>query len=368
VHGVAERPAANLGLPENLRPGAGGFFGKILKLDLIAMSFAPARFPDFRHSASRAGLRLPTGPAVVGCVAAAVLSTALATPPAASVYRRHGPPAVTESGPRSEEELQAERIVAGALLALDRADPFVGKVRQKVRIGDRVLTGPGRYMQAGTGEAQRYRFESRLECDTESFELLEVCDGLFAWRYRRNAADPPGLSRVDVRRVREKLVDLEAPEADSAVRYLGGLQRTLWTIREWFRFASAEAVDLDGLSAWRVEGRWDVDKLAAILPHLADAARRPGGIQPEELPDGVPWSVRLWIGRGDLLPRRIEWLAIPGERPVAAAEPEPIAVLDIHDIEVGGRVDATAFFYKPATAGLMDVTEQQVKTMRAWRP
>lgn len=367
MHGGAGRPAANLGMPENLRPGPARFFGKILKLDLIAMPFASARFPRFRHPASRRGSGFPARAALVGCLATAGLAPLRAAPPAASVYRRTGPP-VAESGPRSEEELQAERIVAGALLALDRADPFVAKVRQKVRIGDRVLTGPGRYVQAGTGEAQRYRFESRLECDTESFELLEVCDGLFAWRYRRNAADPPGLSRVDVRRVREKLEDLKAPETDSAVRYLGGLQRTLWTIREWFRFTAAESTELDGLPAWRVDGRWDTEKLAAILPELAEAARRPGGILPQELPDGVPASVRLWIGRGDLLPRRIEWLAIPGERPVAPGDPEPIAVLDIHDIEVGGTIDATTFFYKPSTAGLMDVTEQQVKTLRTWRP
>lgn len=332
------------------------------------MPSASARFPGFRRSASRAGRGLPFRPAVAGCLAAAALWPAVAAPPTASVYRRHGPPAVAESGPGSEEALQAERIVAGSLLALDRADPFVAKIRQKVRIGDRVLTGPGRYVQAGAGEAQRYRFESRLECDTESFELLEVCDGLFAWRYRRNAADPPALTRVDVRRVREKLTDLKASEADSAVRYLGGLQRTLWTIREWFRFTAAEAADLDGLSAWRVEGRWETERLVVLLPALAEAARRPGGVEPHELPDGVPWRVRLWIARGDLLPRRIEWLAIPGPRPVAAAEPEPIAVLDIHDVELGGRVDATTFFYKPAIAGLMDVTEQQVKTLTPWRP
>jgi hypothetical protein len=285
------------------------------------------------------------------------------------------PPAAAQAGERSEEEAQAERIVAGSLLALDRADPFSAKLRQKARFGNRVLTGPGRYVQSGSGEDQRFRYESKLECDTErpecgteSFELLEVCDGLFSWGYRRNAADPPGLSRVDVRRVREKLEDLKAAEPDSAARYLGGLQRTLWTIREWFRFTTAEPADLDGLPTWRAEGRWDAEKLAAILPDLAVAARRPGGIEPQELPDGVPWAVRLWIGRGDLLPRRVEWLAIPGERPVAAAEPEPIGVLDIHDIETGGRVDAATFFYKPPPAGLMDVTEQHVKSLRAWRP
>ena len=284
------------------------------------------------------------------------------------------PPAAA-AGERSAEEAQAERIVAGALLALDRADPFTAKIRQKARIGNRVLTGPGRYVQSGAGESQRFRYESRLECDTElsecrteSFELLEVCDGLFAWGYRRNAADPPGLSRVDVRRVREKLESLQVADPENAARYLGGLQRTLWTIREWFRFTRAEQADLDGLPAWRIEGRWDAEKLAAILPDLATAARRPGGVEPRELPDGVPWAVRLWIGRGDLLPRRVEWLAIPGPRPVAAAEPEPIGVLDIHDIDTTARVDAATFFYKPPPDGLMDMTEQHVTTLRAWRP
>lgn len=332
------------------------------------MRIGPARFPGFRQPARVTAARRPGWKVLAACLAAGVAWPAAANPPAASVYRRRGPPAVAESGPRSAEEHQAERIVAGALLALDRADPFVARLRQKVRIGDRVLTGPGRYVQSGSGESQRFRFESRLECDTESFEVLEVCDGLFAWRYRRNAADAPGLSRVDVRRVRDKLEELQAPEHESAARYLGGLQGTLWTVREWFRFTTAEAAEIDGIAAWRVDGRWDGEKLAVILPELAAAARRPTGIAPEELPDGVPWSVRLWIDRGDLLPRRIEWLAIPGARPVAAAAPEPIAVLDIHDVEVGGQVDATAFFYKPAAVGLMDVTEQQLKTLRAWRP
>jgi len=323
------------------------------------MLHAFARFTLFRSIPVRVG--------AAACLLASGLPAA-EPPPAASVYRRGPSPAAAPAGDRTEEQAQAERIVAGALLALDRADPFAAKIRQKARIGERVLTGPGRYVQAGAGEEQRYRYESRLECDSESFELLEVCDGLFAWGYRRNGGDPPALSRIDVRRVRDRLEQWRVPDAQSATRYLGGLQRTLWTLREWFRFVSAESADLDGLPAWRVEGRWDAEKLALIQPDLAAAARRPGGIEPEELPDGVPWAVRHWLGRGDLLPRRVEWLAIPGARPVATATPEPIAVLDVHDIEVGGRVDAASFFYKPASEGLIDLTEQHVKTLYAWRP
>ncbi|MFM7108994.1 MAG: hypothetical protein ACKOZU_10450 [Planctomycetaceae bacterium] len=332
----------------------------------------PAPFARFTR------LRSLAPPVTWAGAVAGLVAVAAAPPPAASVYRRRMPPAVAQAGERTAEESQAERIVAGSLLALDRADPFAARIRQKARIGDRVLTGPGRYVQAGTGEERRYRFESQLECTTdrrddvprpESFELLEVCDGLFAWGYRRNGVEPPALSRIDVRRIRDRLEQLQPGEQDSAARYLGGLQRSLWTVREWFRFVSAEPADLDGTQAWRIEGRWDAEKLAVMLPDLAEAARRPGGVEPRELPDGVPWCVRLWIGRGDLLPRRVEWLAIPGARPAAAAAaPEPIAVLDVFDVEVGGRVDPANFFYKPAGVGLMDVTEQHAKTLRTWRP
>lgn len=326
-----------------------------------------------RPFARFAGLR-PLATTVVrwgGATAAcAALGAAAAPPdpaaPASSVYERRG--TATARAGAGEDAAQAEHIVAGALTALDRADPFAAKLRQKARIGDLVLTGPGRYVQAGSGESQRFRYESRLECDTESFEVLEVCDGLFTWGYRRNAAEPPGVSRVDVRRVREQLETWKVPEPASAARYLGGLQRTLWKTREWFHFTAAVPVDVDGTPMWRIEGRWDAAKLAAILPEVAEAAQRPGGVEPHELPDGVPWSVRLWVGRGDLLPRRVEWLAIPGRRPVAAGEPDLIAALDIYDIEVGGSVDAAAFFYKPAGAGLMDMTEQHLKLMHPWRP
>lgn len=327
-----------------------------------------AIFTGFRSPAPGGG-RPTVAWAVAVTAALARAGLPAAEPPAAaSVYGPRTARPTAQPGERSGDGQQAERIVAGSLLALDRADSFAAKIRQKARIGDRVLTGPGRYVQAGTGEEQRYRFESRLECDSESFELLEVCDGLFAWRYRRNGAEAPGISRVDVRRVRDKLEQLKAGDAENVSRYLGGLQRTLWSIREWFHFTAAEPADLDGLSAWRVEGRWDAARLSSLMPEMAAMAKRPGGIEPQELPDGVPWSVRLWVGQGDLLPRRIEWLAIPGPRPVAAAEPEPIGVLDIQDIEVGGPIDATVFFYRPASVGLMDVTEQHVGTLLPWRP
>jgi hypothetical protein len=47
---------------------------------------------------------------------------------------------------------------------------------------------------------------------------------------------------------------------------------------------------------------------------------------------------------------------------------EPIAVLDLFDIQVDGPIDAAAFFYQPATTGLIDLTEEHLKRLAPMRP
>lgn len=288
--------------------------------------------------------------------------------PPASVYSRVES-AAPNPVPHGVEDAaaQAERIVASSLAAIAGAESVSLKFRQKVRIGDRVLVGTGRYVQAGRGEEQRFRYDSTLTCDTESFEITEVCDGLFCWLHRDLGEEPERLERLDVRRIRGRLAELGVPDAADGAAYLGGLQRALRLVRHWFRFTRAAPGDLDGQPVWIVEGEWPQEHLALILPDLAPRVAAAEVIGPAELPDGVPWQVRFWIGRGDLIPRRVEWLAIPGVRPVADAAPEPIAVLDFHDIALDGPVDATAFFYQPATTGLVDVTDMQVKSLGPMR-
>lgn len=271
-------------------------------------------------------------------------------------------------GHGAESAVQAERIVAGALGALGRAESFSAHLRQKARIGERVLVGTGRYVQSGQGEEQRFRFESTLECDTESFASLEVCDGLFCWNYRRDGADVETLRRFDVRRVRDHVARLDPTAAANPAPYLGGLQRSLWMLRQWFRFIRVDVAETDGVTVWVVEGRWDPTRLTEVLPQVVEAAGGVTAVAPRDLPDGVPWSVRVVVGQSDLLVRRVEWLAIPGTRPVIDRPVEPIAVLDLFDIQLDGPVDAAAFFYQPATTGLIDFTEEYVKRLEPMRP
>jgi len=263
---------------------------------------------------------------------------------------------------------KAERVVAAALAGVARAPSISARVRQLVRVGNMVLKGSGRYIQSGTGEEQRYRYETTLNTTSEEFEMLEVSDGLFAWSYRKLGPQPAQVERVDIRQVRDRLTALQVADRTDISSHLGGIQRPLARVRQWFRFTTVTSAVMDEVPIWLVEGAWDRESLALILPGQAEQIKSPEGIGPTDLPEGVPWSVRLSISKRELFPCRVEWLAIPGPRPVGVAQPEVVAVLELYDVRIGEPVDATAFVYKPATEGLLDTTETAVSQVAPWRP
>ncbi len=303
---------------------------------------------------------------VTACAVVVATAAAIGKPPA-SVY---GPAAAALEGAAGQGDAgaQAERIVASSLAILSQAETVSLRVRQRVRIGDRTLVGAGRYLQAGRGEEQRFRFETTLTCDTESFETTEVSDGLFFWSHRRISDAPPELQRIDIQRVRSRLEELKIPDPHETAPYLGGLQRFLGWTRQWFWFKEAVPGEIEGVPVWIVTGRTPPGVLALVIPELAEAAKKPDGIRPESLPDGWPWEVRMAVDRSDLLPRRLEFLGIPGTRPVPAGEIVPIAVIEFVEIELDGPVDSAAFFYQPATEGLIDITDHHIKLLAPLRP
>jgi len=293
-----------------------------------------------------------------GWLAAAFSAAALGQGvPTGSIYQRG-----------ADEAGQGERVVAAAIAGLGKAESISARVRQLARVGDTVLKGGGRYVQSGTGREQRFRLESRLSSDTETFDTLEVCDGLFFWNYRHLGMQPATIHRIDVQRVHEHLESLKIAPRPADGPYVGGIQRMLALVRESFRFTTATAQDLDGMPVWTVEGAWGKPQLAALLPDKAEAINGPAGISAADLPEGVPWSVRLSLGRRELFPFRVEWLAIPGPRPAATTTPEVVAVFELYDVRIGEPVDATAFVYRPALTGLIDVTDQHLKELTPLRP
>lgn len=342
---------------------AARFFGKTSKVSLIVTLLQSASLPRPHRP------RLWMAAALVAMALVSPARQSLSEEPTAgreTVYGRTPQPA--GAGAAEEPAVQGERIVATALAGLARAESVSARVRQRVRVDDRVVVGAGRYVQLGAGIDQRFRYEMSMQTDTETFEILEVCDGIFNWSFKRLGPNPPQLERLDVRRVREKLDRLKVLDRLGASPYLGGIQRSLALTRQWFRFEGVESAAIDDVAVWSVTGTWDAESLAALLPEQAEAIRAAGGLDPPLLPDGMPWSVRLSIGKRELFPFRIEWLAIPGPRPAADGPLEPIAVMELYDVQIDGPIDASAFVYRPAIEGLIDVTDGYVKHLGPLRP
>lgn len=377
-------------MPINLRRLTTSFFGKILKVDLTVTNSQSPKLPRLRRRLWAVAalvlwfLVFVLWALVLGSCVGNKFSAARAEEVPAqtglngSVYQRSPPLPATEvdiSTPlppspadAAEQGGRAERIVAAALAGLARSETISARVRQLARVGNTVLKGGGRYVQSGLGDEQRFRFESRLNSESEEFELLELCDGLFFWTYRKFGSHHAQVERVDMRRVRERLEKLNVAERDAVSAYLGGVQRSLALVREWFRFVSVASAAIDDVPTWTIDGDWNRDRLAAILPAQAEAIRSDAGITAAQLPEGMPWSVRLSIDKRALFPCRIEWLAIPGPRPVAASALEVVAVLELYDVRIGDPVDASAFVYKPATEGLMDTSDAFVNGLPPLRP
>lgn len=337
------------------------------------------RFPQFR---------LPVGPrlAVAACLGFWAIpgGPSAGQTPVGSVYQRSTPaapaptadaasapaaPSADPTDPESDADQagRAERIVASALARLSRAASLSARVRHLVRFDDMVLKGSGRYVQSGVGEDQRYRYEYRLSATEEEFEILEVCDGLFAWNFRRIGQNPPQVDRIDVRRVREHLASLGIAHRQDQSAYLGGIQRHLGLLRQYFRFTSITSAAIDEMPVWRIEGTWERETLAWIVKEKAEAIKSEAGVPPNELPDGMPYGVRLSITKRELFPTRVEWLAVPGRRPTPPAPLSVIAMMEMYDVSIGDPVDVSAFVYKPAMEGLNDITDQYLPGVQPLR-
>ena len=278
-----------------------------------------------------------------------------------SVYQQPASPGFRQSAESVSSEMQAERLVASVLLRLGRAESVSARIRQRTRAQDMVLVGTGRYLQQGRGVDQQFRLEIINKADTETFELLEVSDGLSFWKFRKSSNTPVRLARVDISQVRTKLQSFGIEKDQAVAPHLGGLQRTLALLRRYFQFISAEKESLEGLPVWRVVGHWNTTVLASILGQstemveaLEDSVVR--------VPEGMPCSVELIIGSEQLFPFRITWNAWGDGDTI-----EPMSILELYDVRLEESIDSAAFVYKPSSEGLVDVTEQFIQQLQPLR-
>ncbi|MFM7845767.1 MAG: hypothetical protein ACKPEY_16270, partial [Planctomycetota bacterium] len=146
------------------------------------------------------------------------------------------------------QRVAGQPLVAQAAQRLDSLPAVAARVRQQVDLFGQQISGVGQYQQQGVGRTRRIRLELKFKVGDQLASWQQVSDGRFYWQ-RRDLPGLSGLSRIDLRRVRETL-DAQTGSAPPALQQwmiLGGLGRLLAALDHYFTFGEAEPAMLHGL-------------------------------------------------------------------------------------------------------------------------
>ncbi len=121
----------------------------------------------------------------------------------------------------------------------------------------------------------------------------------------------------------------------------------LSSIHEAFRFTEVAEGRLDDLPVWSLDGVWQPERLAQLLPEQAEAIRagRPADLSP--LTPNFPHRIVLHVGREDLFPYRIEYWRTESGEDGAPPQEKLMLVMELYEVQLGARIDAAQFVYRP---------------------
>ncbi len=260
----------------------------------------------------------------VGCAAALI---------ARPVFADQSPRAVRQViSPQDQAALLVQRTIERLALG----DAFDAKLRQRIWVGGREVTGIGHYEQSGGGTG-RFSLEMTVHDGDARQSIRQISDGKLAW-VRTQLGAAITLRRVDLGRIDE--VYRELARADAASTAAVGGQRTILAndavTPPWMRVGGlVELVDQIARDYDLRVGKGTIDKKPVWIVRGVMSERAWSRI--EQAGDEValcPFEVQLAIaaagdaaGFGAGLPVQIEFYSRPSEKPeaapsgVSAAEP-----------------------------------------------
>ena len=232
--------------------------------------------------------------------------------------------------PPVETTDQARQLLAAAAQSLAQHPSVRARLRQHIDLLGHPLYGPGGYVQQGN----RFRMELALQLSSGTRNFVQIGDGRFLWTYEE-AGGQPQLSYVDLWRVKDVLDQAEPsvhPE-QAELMLQGGLARLLTTLRVNFGMSLVGETLLGEVPCWVLHGR------------RTDALRDNAGrgldvLSTEGLLALSPDEARAFLGKGDLMPYRIEFYKTADSRS-AAPRPEPTLVvsIEVFDVQFDGPID-----------------------------
>ena len=268
------------------------------------------------------------------------------------------------------------RMLAGALDALERHVSIAAKIRHQSRLEGHALMGSGNYWQRGTEEQRVSRWEMQTQVAGKPASFVQVFDGNHLWTDRRL---PSGreVHRLDVKLLHSRLRGNNArPEnstelsgdvermLDSALGH-GGLAEMVADLLQRFDFQPPRQVQLNGLPVHALIGQWRAEELAALGVEVEKLANDDADAWPEQLPH----HVLILLGRDNLFPYVIEHRrmsdaylvsTVAGLRPTR----DPLVRYELFEVQFALVLDPSAFQYKPGDVLWTDETSLVVERLR----
>lgn len=233
-----------------------------------------------------------------------------------------------------EQEAASRQYLAQARDRLAAYRSIHADLRETVSIGARPFKAVGSYLQGRDGKL-RVEFQVTIG-DSLQGTLLQVCNGQLLWT-RWNIGEESQITRRDIQEIQRALQ--QGPNFANAQLLsdlgLGGIKALLASIEENMQLDAAKEIEIDGTPFIVIHGTWN--------PELLEQMGIPRDAAEEPLPGYLPDSVRIYLQKDNLFPRRIMYLKRhPTEELV-----RPLVTLDFVNIQLNPTVDEADFEYEP---------------------
>lgn len=291
-------------------------------------------------------------------------SPLLHTPSPAEEGAQPRPPA-NESAPDAN---QGQLLIRQAEANLQRHYTVSALLTQTAHLFGHEVIGSGKYFEQRSNQGLRFRLELRVQTpdDKEASGLLQICDGRYLWNYRK-LRGAESLTCVDSALVQQRIEEKGVQTVRVLDNWpgLGGLPKLLRSFDKAFIFGKPEGVELqDDFPAWKVEGRWRPEMLARAVPELKDAIEQGRGVALQDLPEHLPNSVVLFLGKEDFFPYSIFYYRLEGTTAHVKASPNDpqMVAINMKNVCFNQPIHAAQFVYKPGLK-YTDETEQMLEKL-----
>jgi len=194
---------------------------------------------------------------------------------------------------------------------LERRPNVTARLRQRVFLQEQEVVGSGAYWQRGVDRQRSTRWELQTHVGDGFASFVQVLvDGRYLWTDRRHNEERR-VTRIDLSALRAGLLGQLPPGAQAEVAQVqatiaqsrGGLSQLVASLQQQFQFEILETTGGDSQRWITLIGHWRQSALEQKWDGLN--SETPADSWPEQL----PYRVVLKIGRKDLFPYSIDYLA-----------------------------------------------------------